>query len=118
MSKKDKSFFLIINKDGQFNYSNKGFTNTPHYVSLVTAKYRASDLVKGVRRFFDPKYEYNLDRVRELRGITIRAYKLNDMCEMVLEPALPDMTLADFFTTFNMTKEPPILEWLYDKVPN
>jgi len=111
-----KNFYLIADGTGKFNYSNKGFVATPHYISLVTAKYRAKDLVDGASRWFR-RDQYYIDKVNSLRGITINAYYLNSENEMRLLPSAPNMDLMTFLQTHKMEREKKILETLFNAVP-
>ena len=103
--KRNKIYFLIRNKKGQCSYSNKGFVNTPHYISEATVKYRVKELVEGAVRWFDPAEKYQVDQARELRDVTVTVYNFDSHPEgggMMREPAMPVMDLVDFCQTYNM----------------
>lgn len=112
-----KNFYLIADGTGKFNYSNKGFVATPHYISLVTAKYRAKDLVDNASRWFRPD-QWHIDTVNSLRGITVNAYCLNSSNEMLLNPSVPNMDFMTFLQFHKMERERKILEKLFNTVPN
>lgn len=79
----NKLYYLVINGEGKFNYSNKGFQATPHYISLVTAKYRVKDIINSTARFFNPRHAFHITRVDDLRYMKVRAYQLNSEYEMI-----------------------------------
>ena len=110
--KRNTTYLLIENKDGKFNYSNKGFVDTPHYISLVTAKYRAKDIVKSAHRWFDPKDKYCIERVRDLLKMKIRYYNLDSHGQMLLEPAMPEMDLYTFADAENMQDVVGMVDYL------
>lgn len=97
-----KLYYLIINGEGKFNFSNKGFQGTPHYVSLVTAKYRVRDLISDVARFFNPARD--LYRIDNLTQMKIRAYTLNSNYGMILDPNSPEMNIREFAISQKMNE--------------
>ena len=110
--KRNTTYLLIENKDGKFNYSNKGFVDTPHYISLFTAKYRAKDLTKNVKRWFDPTDQYAIQRARDLMLMKIRYYNLDQHGQMLLEPAMPEMDIYTFADTENMQDVVGMIDYL------
>lgn len=111
------TFYLIINKEGKFNYSNKGFQNSPHYVTLTTAKYRAKDIILGTHRFYDPQHAYHVERALALKDMKVRAFKLNAKAEMLVDPDKPDLTLREFVEQNKMEYEVDIYDKIMRKIP-
>jgi len=95
-TERNTNFILIINKEGKFNYSNKGFQNSPHYIAMATAKYRAKDLVFMQTRFFDPKTQWKIEQAEDLLRIRVRYYQIDDRAQMLLNPDKPEMSLREF----------------------
>lgn len=99
----DKLYYLVINGGGKFNYSNKGFQATPHYISLVTAKYRVKDIINSTARFFDPRYAFHITRVGDLRYMKVRAYQLNSEYEMIQSQDQPEQPIREFALAHDMS---------------
>lgn len=112
------TFYLIINREGKFNYSNKGFQNSPHYIALATAKYRAKDLILSASRFFDPQRSYHVERALELKDMKVRTFKITVDAEMLIDRDQPDMTLREFVDKHKMESEVDIYDKLMQNIPS
>lgn len=101
--KRNTEYFLIRNAAGLCNYSNKGFVDTPHYISRVTAKYRVKDSVANVARWFDPKSDHSLYRLRYLSEVKITVFYFNEATgEMSVDQSYSPMSIVEFCEKFDM----------------
>ena len=100
---RNTEYFLIRNAAGLCNYSNKGFVDTPHYISRVTAKYRVKDLVENVARLFDPKSDHCLYRLRYLSEVKVTVFYFNEANgEMSVDQSHSPMSIIEFCEKFDM----------------
>jgi len=101
--KRNTEYFLIRNAAGQCNYSNKGFVDTPHYISRVTAKYRVKDSVAIVARWFDPKSDRSLQRLQDLAEVKVTVFYFNEATgEMIADQSYSPMSIIEFCEKFDM----------------
>ena len=101
--KRNTEYFLIRNAEGQCNYSNKGFVDTPHYISRATVKYRVQDMVMHVARWFKPGDPHDRQRLQHLLGVKITVFYFNEATgEMILDQSYSPMSIVEFCEKFNI----------------
>lgn len=115
--KRNTEYFLIRNAAGQCNYSNKGFVDTPHYISRVTAKYRIEELVKNIARWYDPEREYSRQRLRDLAEVKVTVFYFNEVTgEMIVDQSYSPMSVIEFCEKFNMAEIKDIMFKLIQRI--